>query len=108
MVSHAAVVARSWGIPAVVGAPIEISADSFRVGDVVVAAGDVLSIDGATGAISLGAARLTPAEPDQDVATILSWADMIAGADPTAASPEDRLRAAQRRLREREQQLSRS
>jgi pyruvate,orthophosphate dikinase len=107
MVSHAAVVARGWGIPAVVGAPIEITADNFRVGNVVVAAGDLLSIDGETGAITLGAQRMTPAEPDQDVATILSWADAIAGTDPTAASSENRLRAAQQRLSEREQNLSR-
>ena len=41
MVSHAAVVARGWGIPAVVGAPIQIQGESFRVGSIAVAAGDL-------------------------------------------------------------------
>ncbi len=107
MVSHAAVVARGWGIPAVVGAPIDIEADTFRVGDIAVAAGDLLSIDGETGAITLGAHNLTAAEFDEDVSTILSWADQISGRASLDADAEERLRAAQQRLREREQNLSR-
>ncbi len=107
MVSHAAVVARGWGIPAVVGAPIEIGVDTFRVGDIAVAAGDLLSIDGATGAITLGAQHRAPAESDKDVRTILSWADLISGGGPVDASAEERLHAAHRRLGEREQNLSR-
>ncbi len=98
MVSHAAVVARSWGIPAVVGAPIEIEGDSFRVGGTTVAAGDLLSIDGATGAISAGAHHMKAPAPDEDVTTILSWCDHISGEDPTTAGPEERLRAAHQHL----------
>ena len=107
MVSHAAVVARGWGIPAVVGAPIVIDVDAFHVGDVTIAAGDLLSIDGATGAISLGAHHRTHAGFDDDVETILSWADQISGEGPSAASPAERLDAAHRRLRAREQQRTR-
>jgi pyruvate, orthophosphate dikinase len=107
MVSHAAVVARSWGIPAVVGAPIEIQAESFRVGDVAVAAGDLLSIDGATGAITRGAHHMTAGESDEDLVTILSWADRLSGMDPTSASPEVRLQVAQQRLLDRMRNVSR-
>ncbi len=107
MVSHAAVVARGWGIPAVVGAPIAIDVDAFHVGDVTVAAGDLLSIDGATGAISLGAHPRTHAGFDDDVETILSWADQISGKDPSTASPAERLEAAHRRLRAGDQERSR-
>src|SRR5439155_10477841 len=44
LVSHAAVVARGWGKPAVVGAEaIRIKGTSFTVGDVTVNEGDVIS-----------------------------------------------------------------
>ena len=47
LVSHAAVVARGWGTPAVVGAEaIQIEGKQFRVGDLVVKEGDVISLDG--------------------------------------------------------------
>jgi pyruvate,orthophosphate dikinase len=103
MVSHAAVVARGWGIPAVVGAPIEVEDDAFVVGDVVVGAGDLLSIDGTTGTLSLGARPKMRKQMDGDVLTLLSWADLISGssaADARNASPEERLAAAQQRLRD--------
>ena len=99
LVSHAAVVARSWGIPAVVGAPIEIGSETFRVGSIAVAAGELLSIDGTTGALSLGAQHMKAVALDDDVATILSWADVISGKDPTTASPGERLDAAHKRQR---------
>ena len=58
LVSHAAVVARGWGTPAIVGADaIKISGKEFRVGDTVVKQGDVISIDGTTGDIVVGRAR---------------------------------------------------
>jgi pyruvate,orthophosphate dikinase len=100
MVSHAAVVARGWGIPAVVGAPIEVEEDAFRVGDVVVGVGDLLSIDGTAGTVSLGAQPKTPAQVDGDVLTLLSWADLISGPGAAGASPEEKLAAAQQRLRD--------
>jgi pyruvate, orthophosphate dikinase len=88
MVSHAAVVARGWGIPAVVGAPIEIEGDQFRVGETVVRAGDLISIDGVSGAITTGARGMTPALADGDVATLLSWADAISGRDRTSGDED--------------------
>jgi pyruvate,orthophosphate dikinase len=80
LVSHAAVVARGWGIPAVVGAEaLHIDGRSFTVGDIKVAEGDVISIDGATGEVVLGEAELTSAEAPEELATILGWADAIRG-----------------------------
>jgi pyruvate,orthophosphate dikinase len=78
LVSHAAVVARGWGTPAVVGAEaVEIEGATFRVGDTVVNEGDVISIDGTTGNIMLGAVEMAAAEPPAEFHTILSWADAV-------------------------------
>jgi pyruvate,orthophosphate dikinase len=78
LVSHAAVVARGWGKPAVVGAEkLRISGTSFTVGGVKVAEGDWLSIEGTTGEVVLGQMALTEAEPPPEFATILKWADEI-------------------------------
>ncbi len=78
LVSHAAVVARGWGKPAVVGAEaIKISEHSFSVGSVSVSEGDIISIDGSTGEVVLGAVRLSAAEPTSEFNTILEWADEI-------------------------------
>jgi len=78
LVSHAAVVARGWGKPAVVGAAEIVLGDrSLRVGDTVVAEGDIISIDGATGEVIVGAAALTIPEPTPEFDTILAWADEL-------------------------------
>jgi pyruvate, orthophosphate dikinase len=78
LVSHAAVVARGWGIPAVVGAEaIKIVGKQFTVGDVVVSEGDVLSLDGTTGNIIVGAVSLAASEPPKEFQTILGWADAV-------------------------------
>jgi pyruvate,orthophosphate dikinase len=78
LVSHAAVVARGWGKPAVVGAAeVVIEERSFRVGDSLVTEGDTISIDGGSGQVILGAAELTAPEPTPEFDTILAWADDI-------------------------------
>ncbi len=78
LVSHAAVVARGWGTPAVVGAEaIKIEGKQFTVGDAVVKEGDIISLDGTTGEIILGELRLAAAEPPPEFLTILSWADDV-------------------------------
>jgi pyruvate,orthophosphate dikinase len=78
LVSHAAVVARGWGTPAVVGAEaVKIDGRQFSVGNYVVREGDVISIDGSSGAVYLGEMRLTAAEPSPEFNTILQWADAI-------------------------------
>ncbi|NBX12828.1 MAG: pyruvate, phosphate dikinase [Acidimicrobiia bacterium] len=78
LVSHAAVVARGWGTPAVVGAEaVKIDGKQFSVGDTVVRQGDTISIDGATGEIMLGALTLAGSKPPAEFHTILKWADEI-------------------------------
>src|SRR5581483_233866 len=78
LVSHAAVVARGWGKPAVVGAEsIRISGTSFTVGDVTVNEGDVISINGTTGEVVLGSVELSQAEPPPEFNIVLGWADEI-------------------------------
>ena len=55
LVSHAAVVAREWGTPAVVGATeVLIEDDRIRIGEVVLQVGDTITIDGTTGEIWRG------------------------------------------------------
>jgi pyruvate,orthophosphate dikinase len=85
LVSHAAVVARGWGKPAVVGAEaLKISAKSFTVANpakptetVTISEGDVISIDGAAGSVIKGAVPVMQGEPPKEFATLLSWADGI-------------------------------
>ncbi|MGI8683613.1 MAG: pyruvate, phosphate dikinase [Acidimicrobiales bacterium] len=78
LVSHAAVVARGWGKPAVVGAEaVRISGKSFTAGGVTVNEGDVIAVDGTTGSVVLGEVVLTVAEPPPQFATILGWADKV-------------------------------
>jgi pyruvate, orthophosphate dikinase len=78
LVSHAAVVARGWGTPAIVGAEsVKITGDSFRVGDIVVNKGDVISLDGTTGTVVIGAMVMEEAKPPAEFETILEWADHV-------------------------------
>jgi pyruvate,orthophosphate dikinase len=80
LVSHAAVVARGWGKPAVVGAEaLRISAADklFRVGDTVVREGEIISIDGSEGTVVVGAVPLIAAEAPPELTKLLSWADDV-------------------------------
>jgi len=78
LVSHAAVVARGWGTPAVVGADaVHIRGTSFEAGGVTVHEGDFISVDGSTGRVMLGAVEVTVAEPPAEFETILGWADDV-------------------------------
>ncbi|HZA85581.1 MAG TPA: putative PEP-binding protein, partial [Acidimicrobiales bacterium] len=87
LVSHAAVVARGWGIPAVVGADaLRIRGTSFTAGDVTVEQGDLLSLDGTTGQVVLGAVELSASEAPAELDTVLGWADTIRrGRNPARA-----------------------
>jgi len=77
--SHAAVVARQFGVPAVCGAEaIEIDLDArlFRAGGTLVREGDTISVDGTTGEVFLGAiATEIPDLSDPDLSKLLGWAD---------------------------------
>ena len=78
LVSHAAVVARGWGKPAVVGAEaLRIQGDRFTANGVTVQEGDVISLDGTTGQVVLGEVELTGSAPPAEFDTILKWADAI-------------------------------
>ncbi|MBT1248552.1 MULTISPECIES: pyruvate, phosphate dikinase [unclassified Thermosipho (in: thermotogales)] len=81
MTSHAAVVARGMGKPAVVGAE-DIFVDEenleFKVNDVIVKEGDWISIDGTTGSVYLGKVKtVKPQGLEGPVAELLTWADEI-------------------------------
>jgi pyruvate,orthophosphate dikinase len=78
LVSHAAVVARGWGKPAVVGAEaVRVGAGSFSVGDTVVAEGDWISVDGTNGTVVLGQVPVSEGETPPEFETILHWADEV-------------------------------
>ena len=78
LVSHAAVVARGWGTPAIVGAEaVRIEGKQFSVGGIVVKEGDVISLDGASGEVVVGELTLEAAKPPKEFETILKWADEI-------------------------------
>jgi pyruvate,orthophosphate dikinase len=87
LVSHAAVVARGWGIPAVVGADaLRIKGASFTVGDTTVSEGDVISLDGTSGKVVLGEVGLSASEAPPELDVILGWADTIRrGRNPARA-----------------------
>ena len=78
LVSHAAVVARGLGIPAVCGAAamiIDARSRTVTIGDVVLRPGDVVSIDGSTGAVVVGPVDLVVPDADPRVERLLGWAD---------------------------------
>jgi pyruvate,orthophosphate dikinase len=78
LVSHAAVVARGWGKPAVVGAEsLRISSASFSVGDTVVNEGDWISVDGTNGIVVLGQVEVSEGETPPEFEIVLEWADEV-------------------------------
>ena len=97
--SHAALVARQFGKPAVVGASeldIDVRARVMRVGDLEVHEGEWLSIDGTTGEVFVG--KLETVVPDMDdewLARLMGWADEFRrlGVRANADYPEDAVRA---------------
>jgi len=74
LASHAAVVARGWDIPAVVGATgVVVGEGAVVIADVMYHEGDVLSIDGGSGEVYGGAVQsMTTVVPE--AATLLAWA----------------------------------
>ena len=78
LVSHAAVVARGWGKPAVVGAEdVRITGKSFTAGGVTVHEGDVISISGTQQGDRRGRGRAAQAGGGRPsyLDTLLGWAD---------------------------------
>jgi len=100
--SHAAVVARGLGLPAVVGCEgirVDYERRIFEVRgtDKVVHEGDEISIDGTTGTVYLGAIKTVESnfEDEHDLRTLLEWADNIRtlGVWANADYPRDAERA---------------
>jgi pyruvate,orthophosphate dikinase len=76
--SHAAVVARGMGRPAICGAGglrIEQETGTVTAGEHVLHAGDVISIDGATGVAYVGELTIERPSPSPSLTTLLGWAD---------------------------------
>ena len=80
MTSHAAVVARGMGRPCVSGAgslSIDNKAKLLRVGSREVREGDILTLDGSTGEVMVGAVATVQPELAGDFATLMEWADQV-------------------------------
>ncbi len=76
--SHAAVVARGFGIPCVAGAEslkVDATARKFSIGSETISAGDVITLDGGTGRVFAGALDLIPPEVSGAFGELMSWAD---------------------------------
>ena len=91
--SHAAVVARQFGIPCVVGASavrIDMEKRQFTAGEVVVREGDYISVDGASGEVFLGKIdSVTPSLEEQtDLLTLLDWADALTATEGIRKAPQ--------------------
>jgi pyruvate,orthophosphate dikinase len=98
LVSHAAVVARGMGKPAVCGASaldIDVEVKQFSVNGTTVHEGDVISINGTTGHVVVGPVPVITPEPTGPFATILDWADEFRtlGVRTNADLPEDAKKA---------------
>ncbi len=78
MTSHAAVVARGMGKTCVVGAQeldVDPAAGRFRVNGRAVKRGQIITVDGTTGRVILGAVKLVTPKVGKDYETLMAWAD---------------------------------
>ena len=96
--SHAALVARGMGCPAVTGADaldIDLHAREVRIGERVLHEGDLIAIDGTAGTITLDDVALVTPEVDPRFDTLLQWCDELRtlGVRANADTPDDARRA---------------
>jgi pyruvate,orthophosphate dikinase len=96
--SHAALVARGMGRPAVTGAgtlKIDLEAKQVRAGDVVLGEGDYIAIDGTAGRVTTDDVPLVEPETSQEFRTVLEWSDELRqlGVRANADTPEDAAKA---------------
>ncbi len=78
MTSHAAVVARGMGRPCVAGAggiTVDYNAQTMRAGSRTVQAGELITLDGATGEVFIGHVAMVEPAMSGDFATLMQWAD---------------------------------
>ncbi|MEE8320003.1 MAG: pyruvate, phosphate dikinase [bacterium] len=78
MTSHAAVVARGMGKPCVAGCTdvnVDEKKKNFWIGPHTVKEGEIITLNGTTGEVILGAVPLIQPEMTSDFNTIMKWAD---------------------------------
>ena len=95
---HAAVVARGMGKPCVAGCAalhVDVENRTATLGSRVLVEGDVVTIDGTTGRVLIGAVPLVEPEPNADFELVLRWADeaRVLGVRANADTPLDARRA---------------
>jgi pyruvate, orthophosphate dikinase len=98
MTSHAAVVARGMGKPCVAGCEalsVDTKAKKASLNGHDLGEGDLLTIDGGTGRVILGSVPLVPPQINEDLETILGWADEMRRLKvrANADTPEDAAKA---------------
>jgi pyruvate,orthophosphate dikinase len=95
--SHAALVARGMGVPAVTGAALAIDLDAgeLTIDGQVFKAGDRIGINGSEGTVVEAGAKLIQPELDERFDTVLEWADDLRrlGVRVNADTPRDAVRA---------------
>ena len=94
MTSHAALVARGFGIPTVAGcSSIRVDAEKrqFTIGDVTIKEGDSISLNGGMGEVIHGQVPVEDAKMTGDFGTFMGWADEFRtmGVRANADSPSD-------------------
>jgi pyruvate,orthophosphate dikinase len=80
MTSHAAVVARGMGRPCVAGAggiTVDYAGQALMAGGQQVRAGEMLTLDGATGEVFIGSVAMIEPKLSGDFATLMEWADRV-------------------------------
>ncbi|MBC8063801.1 MAG: pyruvate, phosphate dikinase [Chlorobia bacterium] len=92
--SHAAVVARGFGIPCVAGAEaldVDDHTKHFKVGGHIIKEGDTITMDGSTGNVYLGALKLIAPEVSGSFGILMEWADEFRtlGIRANADNPRD-------------------
>jgi pyruvate, orthophosphate dikinase len=96
--SHAALVARGMGRPAVVGVDalsIDLKTKTIQVNGTVIHEGDRIAIDGTKGYVTIEDVPLVEAQVDENFETVLAWADDLRrlGVRANADTPADAERA---------------
>ena len=96
--SHAALVARGMGRPAVTGAgdvEVDMQAGEVRINGNVLHAGDRIAIDGSLGKITLEDVPLVEPQVSEQFQTVLSWCDELRtlGVRANADTPTDAIKA---------------
>ncbi len=91
--SHAAVVARQFGIPCIVGASeieLDLETRQMKANGVVIKEGEWISVDGSTGEVFLGKMPTTrPAfEEQKDLMELLTWADEMSAREGVRSGPD--------------------